>query len=98
MKVITGFGMFLSYSLFFIHQYEVVIFLIFFTLRFIVAFKNNLQYTHAVCANPKLPVASRTCCGITLADVADHHYKTEYHSEMVTAGTNVEQCVADGGK
>ncbi len=52
---------------------------------------------HAMCANPRTPVAARSCCGISVADRIEYNYKFEYHGEVVSAVTNEAQCVANGG-
>lgn len=53
------------------------------------------QYTHAMCADPRLQVASRVCC--LEPDVAQYSYKFEYHGELTSYATNEAQCLADGG-
>lgn len=52
------------------------------------------QYTHSMCADPRLEDASRLCC---MGGVGQYSYKFEYHGELLNYQTNEAQCLADGG-
>lgn len=52
------------------------------------------QYTHSMCANPRLEEASRVCC---FNGIGQYSYKFEYHGERTNFATNEAQCIADGG-
>jgi hypothetical protein len=52
------------------------------------------QYTHSMCADPRLEEASRICC---IGGIGQYSYKFEYHGELVNYATNEEQCLGDGG-
>ena len=52
------------------------------------------QYTHSMCADPRLEEASRLCC---IDGIGQYSYKFEYHGELLNYATNEAQCLADGG-
>ena len=52
------------------------------------------QHTHAMCADPRLPVASRSCCTKGPNKRTEFNFDIEYHGEKVQLETIVEQCGA----
>ena len=52
------------------------------------------QHTHAMCANPRLPDASRACCNKGPNRRSEFNFDIEYHGERVRLETIVEQCAA----
>jgi len=56
------------------------------------------RHTHAMCANPLIASAARSCCDIEFTDVAEYNYKMEYHGERTLFASTSAQCLADGGR
>jgi hypothetical protein len=57
------------------------------------------RHTHAMCADPRTFVASRSCCGGSrVNNTATLNYNFEYHGERVTYGSNMNECTANGGQ
>ena len=52
------------------------------------------QHTHAMCADPRLPLASRSCCNEGSTRRSEFNFELEYHGERVRLDTVQEQCGA----
>ena len=52
------------------------------------------QHTHAMCADPRLPLASRSCCNEGTTRRSEFNFELEYHGERVRQETILEQCAA----
>ena len=56
------------------------------------------EHTHAMCADPRLAVAQRSCCGLIRNKTAELNFEFDYHGQRVTASTNEADCLAGGGQ
>lgn len=56
------------------------------------------EHTHAMCADPRLALAERSCCGLVRTGTARLNFKFDFHGQRVSAFTNEADCAADGGQ
>jgi hypothetical protein len=40
------------------------------------------RHTHAMCANPKVAAAARSCCDVITPDIAEYNYKMEVRTPI----------------